>query len=108
MARRRQSRYTGPAERAQAAIIIDSVRPGSRNSTRELNVAEKQPEKKIAKKATMERLNIISRHFTHAEPERPPPPSFEANLVQAHGTLKQRIADGGPSALLRLLIELPT
>ena len=57
----------------------------------------------------MERLRILSRHFIPVEPERPPPPSFEANLVQAHGTLKQRIADGGPSALLlRLLIELRT
>ena len=55
------------------------------------------PKSSPKKPTTMERLNIISRHLTHAEPERPPPPSFEANLVQAHGTLKQRIADGGPS-----------
>ena len=81
--------------------------PDYRETRVELNVAEKQPTKKIAKKATMERLRVISRHFTHTE-ERPPPPRFEANLVQAHGTLKQRIADGGPSALLRVLIELPT
>ena len=66
-------------------------------SSAEVNDAEKQAKKKIAKKATMERLRVLSRHFTHTE-ERPPAPCFEANLVQAHGTLKQRIADGGPSA----------